>query len=59
VPRLWTNNGVSTLLTALAQVGVITTRVADAIKALAVRPDPVAELDVRRALFADDGTLLV
>jgi len=32
---------------------------ATALQALALRPDPVSEFDVRRAIFADDGTLRV
>lgn len=38
---------------------VITTAERDGLRAMATQPDPVPEFDVRRAIFADDGTLLV
>lgn len=39
--------------------GVMTQEHADALFALGTEPDPVSEFDVRRAIFADDGELLV
>lgn len=47
------------MLTVLGAAGVVNEAHATVIKALALVADPVSELDVRRALFADDGTLLV
>lgn len=47
------------MLEALAQAGVVTSVSADAIRALAYAPSPLLEFDVRRAVFADDGSLLV
>ncbi len=47
------------MLTALAAAGVVTQASADTVMALARVPDPVSEFDVRRAVFADDGSLLV
>lgn len=47
------------MLTILAQASVVTSASADAVKSLARVPDPISEIDVRRAIFADDGSLLV
>lgn len=47
------------MLTILAQAGIVDATSAEAVKALALVPDPISEFDVRRAVFADDGTLLV
>lgn len=47
------------MLTVLAQAGVVDATSAATVQALARVPDPVSEFDVRRAVFADDGTLLV
>jgi hypothetical protein len=47
------------MLTALAAAGIVTPSSADAVMALARIPDPITEFDVRRAVFADDGSLLV
>ncbi|MBX9857422.1 MAG: hypothetical protein K2Y26_17965 [Gemmatimonadaceae bacterium] len=47
------------MVQALAAAGVVDAQSAATVMALAVVPDPVAEFDVRRALFADDGTLLL
>lgn len=47
------------MLTALAAAGVVTQESASTIMALAQVPDPIPEFDVRRAVFADDGSLLV
>lgn len=46
-------------LAQLVSASVITQGEADALIALGREPDPVPELDVRRALWADDGTMLV
>lgn len=40
------------------QSGEITQAQADELYALASRPDPVSEFDVRRAIWADDGSYL-
>lgn len=37
-------------------LGILTAGEVDALKALALEPDPVSEMDVRRACWADDGT---
>lgn len=47
------------LIDQLAAGGVITTDEAGKLEALAVIPDPVSELDVRRAIWSDDGTYTV
>lgn len=47
------------LIDQLAAGGVITTDEAGKIKALAVVPDPVSELDVRCAIWSDDGAYTV
>lgn len=47
------------MLTVLAQLGVVSADSAAIVKALARVPDPLPEIDVRRAVFADDGTPLV
>lgn len=47
------------LIDQLAQGGVISADEAAKLKALAVVPDPVSELDVRRAIWSDDGTYTV
>lgn len=44
-------------MVALGVQGVTAERVA-AIKALAAVPDPISDMDVRRAIWADDGTYL-
>jgi hypothetical protein len=46
-------------LAQLVSASVITQGEADALIELGREPDPVPELDVRRALWADDGTMLV
>ena len=50
--------GTRAQLDALATAGIIPLAHAVALKALAERPDPVTEFDVRVALWADDGTWL-
>jgi hypothetical protein len=47
------------MLDALAAAGVVTAESAAIVKGIARVPDPLSELDVRRAVFADDGTPLV
>lgn len=47
------------LLGALATAGIVDAAHAAVVIALAAVPDPVPEFDVRRAVFADNGTLLV
>ncbi|MCO4101732.1 MAG: hypothetical protein HEQ38_20535 [Gemmatimonas sp.] len=47
------------MLDALAAAGVVTVESAAIVKALARVPAPLSELDVRRAVFADDGSPLV
>jgi hypothetical protein len=47
------------MLTVLAQLNIVDTASANTVKALARVADPVAEFDVRLAVFADNGTLLV
>jgi hypothetical protein len=47
------------MLDALAAAGVVTEESAAIVKALARVPAPLSEIDVRRAVFADDGTPLV
>lgn len=47
------------LLDQLALGGVITADERAGLEAMATAPDPVAEFDVRVAIFADNGTLLV
>ena len=47
------------MLDALAAAGVVTAESAAIVKSLARVPAPLSELDVRRAVFADDGTPLV
>jgi hypothetical protein len=61
-----TNNGmaigspaVAAMLAVIAGSGAITQAEADALVGVAAVADPVPEFDVRRAIFADDGTLLV
>lgn len=44
------------MLAAWQQAGAITQAQADELIALATVPDPVAELDVRRAIWLDDGS---
>lgn len=44
------------MLAAWQQAGAITQEQADALMALGREPDPVAEMDVRRAIWNDDGT---
>ncbi|WP_300335604.1 hypothetical protein [Accumulibacter sp.] len=44
------------LLDQMATGGVLGVDEAEKLKALAVEPDPVSELDVRRAIWNDDGT---
>lgn len=46
------------MLGAWVDSGEITQGQADELYALASRPDPVSELDVRRAIWADDGSYL-
>jgi hypothetical protein len=48
-----------TMLDALAAGGAITADECASLKGLAAVPDPVAELDVRAAVFNDDGSLAV
>lgn len=47
------------MLDAMAAAGIVTAASAATVKALGREPAPVSEFDVRRAVFADDGTLLV
>lgn len=47
------------MLDALAAAGVVSADSAAVVKAIARVPDPLSELDVRRAVFADDGESLV
>jgi hypothetical protein len=47
------------MLASLAAVGVVDSAASVTVRALALVPDPVPELEVRRAIFADDGSLLV
>jgi len=44
------------MLAAWQMAGAITQEQADALMALGHEPDPVAEMDVRRAIWLDDGT---
>ena len=44
------------MLAAWQQAGAITQAQADALMALGREPDPVAEMDVRRAIWNEDGT---
>ena len=46
------------LIDGLVMGGVMTEAQGLAIKALAEQPDPVTEFDVRRAIWADDGSYL-
>lgn len=46
------------LLDAMAATGAVNATSAAAIKRLAERSDPVSEMDVRRALWSDDGEWL-
>ena len=46
------------LIDGLVMGGVMTEAQGLAIKALAEQPDPVSEFDVRRAIWADDGSYL-
>ena len=48
----------SLMLGAWVQSGEIAQAQADELVALASRPDPVSEFDVRRAIWADDGSYL-
>lgn len=43
---------------AMVPVGVLTQEHADLLKALGTAPDPISEFDVRRTLYAEDGTFL-
>jgi hypothetical protein len=47
------------LLDQLAAGGVITQTERDGLRAMATVDDPVSEMSVRSALFADDGSLRV
>lgn len=47
------------LLDALGAGGVLTEQEVSGIKAMALADAPVPEFDIRRAIFADDGTLRV
>jgi hypothetical protein len=47
------------MLDALAQGGAITTTEREHLRAMVTEPDPVDEMSVRRAIWADDGTLLI
>lgn len=42
----------------MVPVGVLTQEQADLLKALGMTPDPISEFDVRRTLYAEDGTFL-
>lgn len=46
------------LIDSLTAGGVMTAEQAGKLKALAEAPDPVTEFDVRRAIWADDGSYL-
>lgn len=46
------------MIDGLRDAGAMTEAVASALKALAEQPDPVAEIDVRRAIWADNGEYL-
>jgi hypothetical protein len=48
-----------TMLDAWVTAGAVTRAQADALLVLATHPDPVDEMSVRLALWADDGRLLV
>jgi hypothetical protein len=47
------------MLDALAQAQVITAQQREHLRAMVTVPDPVDEMAVRRAIRADDGTLLI
>ncbi len=47
---------VGVALAGMVAAAVITQAEADALVALGQEPDPVAEIDVRRAIWADDGS---
>ena len=47
------------MLDTFVGLGILSAGEAAALKAIATRPAVVPEFDVRRAIFADDGTLLV
>jgi hypothetical protein len=50
---------VASAVDSLVTAGLLTQDQGTALKALGLDPDPVSELDVRKAIFADDGTLKV
>lgn len=47
------------LLDALLQAGVINSEQRVHLRAMVEMPDPISELDVRRAMYADNGDLLI
>jgi uncharacterized protein YbaP (TraB family) len=47
------------MLDQFGALGVLTAAEVTALKAIALEPDPLSELAVRSAIWADDGTLLI
>jgi hypothetical protein len=47
------------MMDALAQAGVITATQREHLRSMVTEPDPIDEMSVRRAIYADDGTLLI
>lgn len=47
------------MLDQFAALGILSTAEVDALKRIALVPDPISELDVRRAIYAANGDLLI